>query len=214
MPKREKDRVSRESVETVAMLEDNELVSKLVAGHHEALNILFKRYSSAVFLTARRILGDSGEAEEVVQQTFLEMYQHVAEFDPSKGPFAAWLLKRATFRAVDRKDHLNVEKFYDWTAIDEAFAMEGNNHANKNLHRQEIKFMLDELLDVLPPPERHVIEWTFFQGQTAGEIAAELNDTVWNVRHLLYKALKRLRAAAALKRDEIKKQLKQLKCNE
>jgi hypothetical protein len=50
------------------LLDDNSLATELVAGRHEALTVLFKRHNPMVFRVARRILGDSGEAEEVVQQ--------------------------------------------------------------------------------------------------------------------------------------------------
>jgi hypothetical protein len=65
------------------LLDDNSLATELVAGRHEALTVLFKRHNPMVFRVARRILGDSGEAEEVVQQTFLEMYHSRAGKTPT-----------------------------------------------------------------------------------------------------------------------------------
>lgn len=189
--------MSHRSVGALASLDDQSLAAELVSGQHEALTVLFKRHSGAVFRAARRILGDSGEAEEVVQQTFLEMYQHITEFDPTKGPFLAWLLRRAKFRAVNRRDHLNAERFYDWTVIDEAATRSTvAGHGTNNLQRQEIEPILEEFLRKLPSRQRKVLDLTFFEGHTAEEIAIQMEESVHVVRHLLYEALKRLRSAA------------------
>jgi len=194
--KGEKDHAHRGAAEGFEALDDNALAAELVAGHHEALTILFKRHSGTVFRTARRILGDSGEAEEVVQQTFLEMYQHITKFDSAKGSFLGWLLRRAKFRAVNRRDHLNAERFYEWTAMDEAADSQRASRSASIFQKQEIEPMLDEFLRKLPARHRKVLKLTFFEGRTAEEIAVQMNESVHVVRHLLYDALKRLRSAA------------------
>lgn len=186
-------------------LDDESLAAELVSGRHEALTVLFKRYSGAVFRTARRILGDSGEAEEAVQQTFLEMFLHISEFDPQKGSFIGWLLRRAKFRAVNRKDHLKTERFYDWTAINEAAdtAMP-TPQAATDVYRQEVEPLLEEFLRKLSPRRRKVVSLTFFEGRTAEEIATQMDESVHVVRHLLYEGLQQLRSAAAQKRTGTK----------
>lgn len=177
-------------------LDDNSLVAELRSGHEEALTVLFKRYDSAVFRTARRILGDTGEAEEIVQLTFLEMYQHIAEFDPARGSFLAWLLTRAKFRSVNRRDHLNVERFYEWTELDDADnAPHRAGPGVGNVHRLEVDLFLKEFLRKLPRRQRNVLELTFFEGRTAEEIAGETNESVSVVRRLLYGGLRRLKSA-------------------
>lgn len=204
MRKGEKEKVSQAGADFFAGLDDNSLAAELVAGRHEALTVLYIRHSNAVFRAARRILGDSGEAEEVVQQTFLETYQHITEFDSSKGPFLAWLLRRAKFRAVNRRDHLNAERFYHWTAIDEAAtALRSADYGPSNVHRQEVEPILDEFLRKLPFRHRQVLSLTFFDGLTAEELAVQIKESVHVVRHLLYEGLKRLRTAAQ-KRDRNK----------
>lgn len=196
----------RKAGSALASLDDNSLAAELAAGRHEALTVLFKRYSGMVFRAARRILGDSGESEEVVQQTFLEVYQHIAEFSPAKGPFVLWLLNRAKSRAVNHREHLNVERFYDWTTINETDPATTAAGTDNNFYKQEIDPVVDELLRKLPSRQRKVLCLSFFEGRTAEEIAAQMNESIWSVRRLLYEALRRLRSSAAHKPDAKKLQ--------
>jgi RNA polymerase sigma-70 factor (ECF subfamily) len=177
-------------------LDDKTLAAELALGRHEALTVLFKRHSGAVFRTARRILGDSGEAEEVVQQVFLELYRQIGEFSPEKGSFASWLIRRAVYRAVNRKDHLKTEGFYFWTELDEERGAAEPGDGTAPLYQQEIGTLLEQLLRRLPRRQRRVINLTYFEGLTAEEIAKQTDDSVHVVRHLLYEGLKKLRSAA------------------
>src|SRR5438309_11895331 len=76
-------------------LNDKDLVAQLLAGHHDALTVLFERYSGIVFGIARRMLKDDGEAEETVQQVFFDMYRALDRFDASKASYKTWLLQYA-----------------------------------------------------------------------------------------------------------------------
>ena len=98
---------------------DEELVYKLRAGETEALTVLFERYSSLVFRIARRILRDDAEAEDTVQQVFLDLFRSVAKFDPAKGTFKVWLLMYAYHRALNHKRRLQSARFYELEDLEE-----------------------------------------------------------------------------------------------
>src|SRR5436305_2722308 len=68
-------------------LSDEDLVAQLVSGGHDALTVLFGRYCGIVFSVARRALKDNGEAEEAMQQVFLDIYKAANQFDRQKGSF-------------------------------------------------------------------------------------------------------------------------------
>src|ERR1700724_1046999 len=93
-------------------LSDEDLVAQLVAGTHDALTVLLERYSGMVFSIARRALKDNGEAEETVQQVFLDIYKAANQFDREKASFKTWLLQFAYHRAINRKKHLAAKGFY------------------------------------------------------------------------------------------------------
>ncbi len=182
------------TADDLASLDDRSLAAELVSGRHEALSVLFKRHQDAVFRTARRILGDSGEAEEVTSQVFLEMHRHISEFDPNKGPFISWILRRAKFRAINRRDHLNAERFYDWTEIDETVAVGSNASRIDTVYPQEVEPLLQEHLGKLSHRKREVLTLTFYEGLSAPEIAEKTKQSVHVVRHLLSDALRELRS--------------------
>ena len=81
---------------------DVRLVREVAAGSHDALADLYDRHADAVFASAYRLTSDRGLAEEVVQETFLALWNRADTFDPSVGSLAAWLHTIARNRTVDR----------------------------------------------------------------------------------------------------------------
>src|ERR1041385_4973125 len=81
---------------------DDELIQSVAAGCSDALTALFDRYHLLVFSVATRIVRDPGEAEEVVQTVFLDIFRAAASFDPSRGMLKVWMLQYAYHRALHR----------------------------------------------------------------------------------------------------------------
>ena len=82
--------------------EDAALVQAVADGSHDALVALYDRHGDAVFAAACRLTSDRGMAEEVVQETFLALWNRAETFDPGLGSLAAWLHTIARNRTVDR----------------------------------------------------------------------------------------------------------------
>lgn len=82
--------------------DDTVLVRELVRGSESALSTLYDRYGEAIFASAYRLTADRGIAEEVVQETFLTLWNRAELFDPTAGSLAAWLHAIGRNRAVDR----------------------------------------------------------------------------------------------------------------
>lgn len=82
--------------------DDAALVRELVGGSEPALATLYDRYSDAIFASAYRLTADRGIAEEVVQETFLTLWNRAELYDPAVGSLPAWLHAIARNRAVDR----------------------------------------------------------------------------------------------------------------
>jgi RNA polymerase sigma-70 factor, ECF subfamily len=78
------------------------LMREVVAGSHSALAVLYDRHADAVFASSCRLTSDRGLAEEVVQETFLTLWDKAETFDPTVGSLAAWLHTIARNRTVDR----------------------------------------------------------------------------------------------------------------
>ena len=82
--------------------DDASLVLDLAAGSEEALVVLYDRYGDAIFAAAYRLTSDRGVAEEVVQETFLTLWNRAELFNPQTGSLSAWLHTIGRNRAVDR----------------------------------------------------------------------------------------------------------------
>ena len=82
--------------------DDAALVREVAGGSYDALSDLYDRHASAIFAVARRLTTDRGVAEEVVQDTFLALWDRAETFDPASGSLAAWLHTIARNRTVDR----------------------------------------------------------------------------------------------------------------
>ena len=82
--------------------DDTPLVRELVRGSEAALSTLYDRYGDAIFASAYRLTADRGIAEEVVQETFLTLWNRAELFDPTAGSLPSWLHAIGRNRAVDR----------------------------------------------------------------------------------------------------------------
>ena len=177
-------------------LSDEDLVAELVAGKHDALTVLLERYSGMVFSIARRTLKDNGEAEETVQQVFLDIYKAADQFDREKASFKTWLLQFAYHRAFNRKKHLEAKGFYTTEELVEELlpiAVYLGAGQALQLAAPEFRFLIEQLLTTIQPRQRQTIEMTFFDGLTAEEISRQTGETPAVVRHNLYRGLSKIR---------------------
>jgi RNA polymerase sigma-70 factor, ECF subfamily len=107
------------SLVELKLLTDDELMLQLQAGANDALAVLFERYERLIFSIAVKIVRDRGEAEDVTQSIFLEIYRRVAQFDPARGSLKLWLLQYAYHRSINRKQHLKTRSFYSQQALED-----------------------------------------------------------------------------------------------
>lgn len=170
---------------------DEDLLDHIKIGSGDALRVLFDRYHRLVFHVAFRIVRDSGEAEEVVQTVFLNIFHAAANFDRRKGTVRVWLLQYAYHRALHRKRHLAANRFYHWDELEAA--VERGAARALWADTQESKRLISQLLLQLNPRQRAVLELTYYEGLTAIEIASRLQESVHVVRHELSRSLRALR---------------------
>jgi RNA polymerase sigma-70 factor (ECF subfamily) len=170
-------------------------MASLQAGSHDALAVLFDRYHRLVFSISLRILRDEGEAEDVTQVVFLDIFRAAAQFDPTRGTTKVWLLQYAYHRALSRKRHLNVRNFYDMEGDDRLAEIHLTGERPLfGLTPVELKDLLDKGLASLTDAQRTVIEQASFEGLSMKEIAGKTGESLVNVRHHYYRGLKKLRA--------------------
>jgi RNA polymerase sigma-70 factor, ECF subfamily len=180
-------------------LNDDELMVHLQNGCHDALAILFDRYYRLVLSIAQKIVRDSGEAEEVLQIVFMEIFKSAAQFDPARGTTKMWILQYAYHRAINRKQHLNARKFYNQTDLEEIEnRMPETTPTLGRFTQTELKHLLQQGFKTLNRPQKRVVELASYEGLSMSEIADKTGDTLSNVRHHYYRGLQKLRSFVGL----------------
>ena len=177
------------------LLTDDQLMVQLQHGVNDALAVLFERYERLVFSIALKIVRDRGEAEDVTQNVFLEIYRSMAQFDPAKGTTKVWLLQYAYHRAFNRKQFLNKRNFYDHESIDNLMPFSHGEFVTLGRYAPaELQRLLQEGLASLGEPQKRVIELASYEGLSMKEIADKTGNSISNVRHHYYRGLQKLRS--------------------
>jgi len=180
------------SFDGLKSLSDEVVIAHLRAGHGDALGVLFDRYHRLVLHVALKILRDVGEAEDVMQSVFMEIYKVAAQFDPARGTTKMWILRYAYHRSINRRKQLQIRNFYcntDIAAVESTLAAEGSTA----LASREAREVVQRGLQILNPVQKHVLQLAYFEGLTMREIAEETGESLANVRHHYYRGLNKLR---------------------
>jgi RNA polymerase sigma-70 factor, ECF subfamily len=173
---------------------DESLMVQVLDGEKEALAELFRRYSRLVFSIGFRVLRDTGEAEEIVQEVFLYVHQKVGQFDASRGLARAWIAQIAHHRAIDRRGFLHRRHFYvgtDVTLLADTLA--GNDNLERDVVSRLNRTHLQQAFEDLSDKQRLTLELYFFEGLELKEIAERMDESSENTRHYYYRGLQKLR---------------------
>ncbi len=180
------------SFDGLRSLADEVVIAHLRAGHGDALGVLFDRYHRLVLHIALKILHDVGEAEDVMQNVFMEIYKVAAQFDSARGTTKMWILRYAYHRSMNRRKQLQIRHFYastDIAAIEDTLETDGADVTASH----EAREIIQRALQVLSPEQKHVLHLAYFEGLTMKEIADETRESLGNVRHHYYRGLDKLR---------------------
>jgi RNA polymerase sigma-70 factor, ECF subfamily len=188
------------SIET-RFASDEILLNALKNEDREALAELFRRYSRLVFSVGLRILRDPGEADEIVQEVYLFLYERAETYDEHKGGARAWLVQAAYHRSMDRRKYLHRRNFYfgiDMEIL--ADTLQGKEDVERGLVSKLNREQLQEAFEKLSDQQRLTLELFFFEGHDLREVADLLGESLENVRHHYYRGLQKLRKDAFIKK--------------
>jgi RNA polymerase sigma-70 factor (ECF subfamily) len=179
------------------------LIEEAQRGRPQALGLLFDRYYRLVFQVAKKILRDEAEAEDLMQEVFLEVYRKAGLYDASKGSVKIWLLQYAYHRSFNRRKYLALRGFYDASpaaALADA-ELAGEWGGRAGLSAQEWRQVLERGMDELNHKERQIIESVAFDGLTVREASERIRESYGNGRNHYYRGLRKLRGFLAPQRE-------------
>jgi RNA polymerase sigma-70 factor, ECF subfamily len=174
---------------------DEELMTQLQSGHHDALAVIVDRYQRLVWSVAKKVVHDGGEAEDVVQVVFLELFTKVELFDPERGTLKVWILQLAYTKSINRRYHLQRRRFYDQAEVKEDVIASFVRPAAApfRLSTGETSRLVREVMATLNPAQRTAVEMISFEGLTFEELAFRMAETLSNAKHHYYRGMMKLR---------------------
>jgi RNA polymerase sigma factor (sigma-70 family) len=185
-------------------LTDVALLRQVADRRPEALGVLYNRYGSTLLALAARILGGTPEAEEVLQEVFLHVWNHAGRYDPTRSSVSTWLVLIGRSRAIDRlRTRKVVERTHENAALRDPAghaSPEGVESVFVHERRERVRGEMEKL----PPEQRQVLEMAFYEGLSQSEIAARAGLPLGTVKTRTLLAMKKLRGAL---RDEIRQLL-------
>jgi RNA polymerase sigma-70 factor (ECF subfamily) len=165
------------------------MVMALKSGDQSAVAELYDRYSSVVYAVALRVLGDTGAAEDVLQEVFLQLWRNPGAFDAGRGSLGAWLSVITRNRAIDslrkRRPEIDLEDVVVSVAPDLASEADRSRAAEK----------VRGVLGLMPGAQRAALEMAYFEGMSHSEIASKTGEPLGTIKTRIRSGLMALRKA-------------------
>lgn len=170
---------------------ERQLLERIKSGDKSAFRELYSRFSQVVFNLAFRMLRSREEAEETVQEIFLQVWNKADTYDPSRSAVSTWIINIARSRAIDR---LRTLGYKDKTMeLDEERLKSGSDPFRIIEGTEEQSKIIREALDTLPENQKAAIEMVYFEGLTHVEAAEKLNEPVGTIKTRIRLGVAKLR---------------------
>jgi RNA polymerase sigma-70 factor, ECF subfamily len=165
------------------------LLSSIRSGDERAMAELYDRYSSIVYSVALRVLGDTGAAEDILQEVFMQLWRSPDAFDVSRGSFAGWLAVVTRNRAIDSLRKRRPESDLAEVVVSIEPDLAGGLEWSRALEK------IRGALACMSSPQRSALEMSFFEGLTHTEIAAKTGEPLGTIKTRIRAGLLFLRKA-------------------
>lgn len=176
------------------------LLRRMAGGDRDALGELYDQLSRPLYSTARHILNDAQEAQDVVHDVFVALWENAAAFDSCRGSAFSWAVTLTRNRSIDRlRIRSNRARLLFSSAPDDLGYGPGAAPAAGDLQAElgERADAVRRALADLPAEQQRALELAFFSGLTQQEIAERLKEPVGTIKARIRRGLIRLRDALA-----------------
>ncbi|HYY58958.1 MAG TPA: sigma-70 family RNA polymerase sigma factor [Pyrinomonadaceae bacterium] len=163
-----------------AQTSDSDLLHAIARGDEEALASLYDRYRLILFGLILRILHSHPEAEDVLQDVFIQVWKRAADFDEARGRAFTWLVTLARSRTIDRLRALNSRQRTANEALEAA--PDHVSDAVEDAFKSEQREVVRTALEKLPAEQRQALVLAYFDGLTQTEIASRMGSPLGTVK--------------------------------
>lgn len=177
-------------------LADEDLMALAQRDDLEAFELLYERHKRVAYSLARRIVGGGGNADDVVQETFISVWRSIERYDAKKASVRTWLMRIVHRRAIDnlRSQTVHSKRRADGEDLLDDVVSSDPSPDSQAL-QQELSDNVRGVLVELPSEQRAVIELAYFNGFTHSEIAEILDEPVGTVKGRMRLGLEKMRGA-------------------
>jgi RNA polymerase sigma-70 factor (ECF subfamily) len=170
---------------------DIQLLKAVARGDEQALATLYDQYRIILFGLLVRILNSREEAEDVLQEVFMQVWRRAADFDETRGKPFTWLVTLARSRAIDRLRSLGARERVAAAATRDV--QEETSDAASDAFRSEQRQLVTSALAQLPEEQKRPLVLAYFDGLTQSEIAEKLGAPLGTIKTRMRSGMIKLR---------------------
>jgi RNA polymerase sigma-70 factor (ECF subfamily) len=169
-----------------------QLIEKVANQDRDAFSQLYDRFSTLVFTLALRMLRVRSDAEDLLQEVFVQVWRQAQNYSAARGSPEAWIINIARSRAIDKiRSIRRMEK--NFVLTDDPARAESGENVEASAAESEAKLTMNSALANLPEAQRKVLELAYFDGLTQTEIAEHLAEPLGTVKTRMRSGIQRLR---------------------
>jgi len=162
-----------------------------MAGNSKAFQMLVKAHQAFAYRVAYRFVGDANEAEDIVQEVFVKLWQHPNKYN-QEVKLTTWLYRMLANRCLDFLKSARARQLKNQVDIQDSYAVSGSITTDETLHNQELMKAIQEAAASLTPKQRTVFILRDLEDLPVDEVCEILSMTAGNVKSNLYYARKEL----------------------
>ena len=190
-----------------SVVADQQLMNGILERKPDALDHLYKRYGRMLKSIIMQVLHDDAEADDVLQDVLVQVWDRAPNYSSDKGRLMSWLSTLARRRAIDRlrqySAYRRVTDRYEVSCNHSTKGVEESHTVEQEAFCDDLRSLLDQQLDTLPPNQREVIRLAFFEQKTQRQIAVLTQAPLGTVKTRIELGMKKLSQALGGLREKV-----------
>lgn len=171
--------------------DDAAVIRRIAGGDETALAALYDRWVQPVYSLVVHLLKDADEAEDVVEETFWQIWQRASSYDAARGTARTWILTIGRSRALDRLR--SRQRHREDPSVDIGMMRDTAPDPSADAEGNERRELVSNAMEELPEDQRRALELAYFRGLSQSEIAEFLNEPLGTIKTRMRLGMQKLR---------------------